>query len=356
MSTHSSTHSSPPAGPHSQPLRIGIAGLGRLGRRHAENLAFHTPHCVLTAACSPIAAERAFARLELGVNTTYEDFDAFLLDPGLDAVVLVTPTPLHAAQAIAALQAGKHVFIEKPLALDVADCLRVEAAALARPELVAMVGFVRRFDPSHARAFDSVHQGDIGRPFLVRSQTCDRLDPDGGFVKFAPTSGGIFMDCSVHDIDLARWLLGNPKATRAFASGAIAVHDELAPMGDVDNGLAIVEFEGGARAVFYASRTFAHGHEQHTEVIGTQGKLLIGQGAARDHVVRSDALGVRHEATADFFERFAEAFEHELSAFVTACRNGGPSPLSLQDATEATRIGQAITASLHTGQPVDIHE
>ncbi len=338
----------------SAPLRVGIAGLGRLGRRHAENLAFHTPDCILTAACSPVETERAYAEATLGVRKTYSDFHAFLHDPELDAIVLVTPTSLHADQAIAALQAGKHVFIEKPLALDVADCLRVEVAASARPDLIAMVGFVRRFDSSHAHAFDSVRHGDIGRPFLVRSQTCDRLDPDGGFLAFAPTSGGIFMDCSVHDVDLARWMLGNPKATRAFASGTIAVHEDLAAMGDVDNGLAIVEFEGGARAVFYASRTFAHGHEQHTEIIGTQGKLLIGQGAPRDHVVRSDVHGVRHQATADFFERFSDAFRHELTAFVNACRTGGASPLSLQDATEATRIARAITASLHHGQPQEI--
>ncbi len=335
-------------------LRVGIAGLGRLGRRHAENLALHTPDCVLTAACSPVQAERAFAGAKLGVQKTYSDFNAFLRDPHVDAIVLVTPTSMHADQAIAALQAGKHVFIEKPLALDVADCLRVEAAASARPDLIAMVGFVRRFDPSHARAFDSVQQGDIGRPFLVRSQTCDRLDPDGAFLAFAPTSGGIFMDCSVHDIDLARWMLGNPKATRAFASGTIAVHEGLAAMGDVDNGMAIVEFEGGARAVFYASRTFLHGHEQHTEIIGTQGKLLIGQGAPRDHIVRSDGQGVRHQATGDFFERFSDAFRHELAAFVDACRRGAISPLSLQDATEATRIARAVTASLHHGQPQDI--
>lgn len=339
----------------SAPLRVGIVGLGRLGRRHAENLAFRTPSCILTAVCSPIDSEREFAATHLGIRKRYDDFDAFLRDPELDAVVLVTPTSLHADQAIATLEAGKHLFVEKPLALDVADCIRVEAAALKRPDLVAMVGFVRRFDPSHARAYDSVRQGDIGRAFLVRSQTCDRLDSEGRFLAFAPTSGGIFMDCSVHDIDLARWMLGGPRATRAFATGTIAVHDELAAMGDVDNGLAIVEFEGGARAVFYASRTFAHGHEQHTEIIGTQGKLQIGLGAPRDHIVRSDAHGVRHEATADFFERFSDAFQHELSAFVNACRQGHASPLSLHDATEATRIGRAITASLHSGQPQDIH-
>lgn len=244
-------------------LRVGIAGLGRLGRRHAEALAFSTRHVDLVAACSPVEAERDFAGREMGVATDrlYRDFDAFIANPDMDAVVLVTPTTLHADQAIAALRAGKHVFIEKPLALNVPDCERVLAVAAERPDLVAMVGFVRRFDPSYRNAARAVEAGEIGRPFLVRSQTCDKNDPDGFFVRFAPTSGGIFMDCSVHDIDVARWLLGRPKALRAFATGTIALHPGLAECGDVDNGLAIVEFEGGAKAVFYASRTLAHGHE-----------------------------------------------------------------------------------------------
>jgi myo-inositol 2-dehydrogenase/D-chiro-inositol 1-dehydrogenase len=157
------------------------------------------------------------------------------------------------------------------------------------------------------------------------------------------------MDCSVHDIDLARWMLGNPRATRAFASGTIALHPRLADCGDVDNGLAIVEFEGGARAVFYASRTMAHGHETTTEVIGSAGMLSVGVGAQRDRVVTRDALGVRHRPVADFFERFGEAFQREMEAFVVACR-GAPVPLSLHDATEATRIGAALVRSLKSGQ------
>ena len=110
--------------------------------------------------------------------------------------------------------------------------------------------------------------------------------------------------------------------------------------------MAVVEFEGGARAVFYASRTFAHGHETSTEIIGTQGKLLVGHGAARDRVITSDAHGVRHLALADFFERFEAAFAAEMQAFVDACLGNQPVPLSLSDATEATRIGLAITKSL----------
>jgi len=332
-----------------RPLRLGIAGLGRLGKRHAEQLARRTRGAQLVSACSPVADERDWARRELGVATLHEDFDSFVRDPALDAVVIVTPTTLHAEQTIAALEAGKHVFVEKPLSLDLADCERVEAVARTRPELVAMTGFVRRFDPSYRQAKADIDAGAIGRPFLVRSQTCDLNDPEGFFVRFAPTSGGIFMDCSVHDIDLARWMLGAPRATRVFASGTIALHPGLAECGDVDNGLAIVEFEGGARAVFYASRTMPHGHETTTEVIGTTGTLNVGVGAARDRIVTRDMHGVRHRPLVDFFERFGEAFQHEMDAFVAACA-GGAVPLTLSDATEATRIGQALARSLRSGQ------
>lgn len=330
-------------------LKVGIAGLGRLGKRHAEQLARRTRGAQLVSACSPVADERSWAQRELGVATLHEDFDHFVRDPALDAVVLVTPTTLHAQQTTAALEAGKHVFVEKPLSLDLADCERVEAVARKSPQLVAMTGFVRRFDASYQQAKADIDAGAIGRPFLVRSQTCDLNDPDGFFVRFAPSSGGIFMDCSVHDIDLARWMLGNPRATRAFASGTIALHPGLAACGDVDNGLAIVEFDGGARAVFFASRTMAHGHETTTEVMGTAGMLSVGVGAARDRVVTRDVRGVSHRPVADFFERFGEAFQREMDAFVAAC-TGGPVPLTLSDATEATRIGLAVTRSLKSGQ------
>ncbi|MFM2057182.1 MAG: hypothetical protein RLY71_1567 [Pseudomonadota bacterium] len=332
-------------------LRVGIAGLGRLGRRHAEALAFSIRHVELVAACSPVEAERELARTELGVERLYADFDAFIADPQIDAVVLVTPTSLHADQTIAALRAGKHVFVEKPLALNVEDCERVLAVAAEHPQQIAMVGFVRRFDPSYRTAQNAIEAGEIGRPFLVRSQTCDQNDPEGFFVRFAPTSGGIFMDCSVHDIDLARWMLGRPKAQRAFASGTIALHPGLADCGDVDNGLAIVEFEGGARAVFYASRTMPHGHETTTEVIGTTGTLQVGVGAARDRVERRSAVGVHHAVLPDFFERFREAFALEMAEFVAACCGEKALTLTLSDALEATRIGLAITRSLRSGLP-----
>ncbi len=335
-------------------LRVGIAGLGRLGRRHATMLARQIAGAELVAACSPVVDELAWARDTLGVAHMFGDYAQMLAHPGLDAVFLVTPTTLHADQIIAALKAGKHVFSEKPLALDLADCLRVEHEAARHPKLKVMIGFVRRFDPHYRDAQAKIGAGAIGRPFLVRSQCADQNDPDGFFVRFAPTSGGILLDMSVHDIDGARWLLGAAKAARVYATGTIAIHEGLRACNDVDNAVAIIEFEGGSVATLYASRTFAHGHESMTEIVGTAGRLTVGANPRLNRVEISDAHGVRNECTPTFYERFEEAFLRELTEFVDLVREDRTPPLTLADATEATRIGIALTESLRSRRPVDL--
>lgn len=331
---------------------IGIVGLGRLGRRHAENLARYVPGAHLVAACSPLEAERDWARTSLQVKAIHAEYADLLADPLVEAVWLVTPTSLHAAQIIAALQAGKHVFCEKPLSLELDECRQVTEVAARYPHLKVMIGLVRRFDASYQAAHRRIQDGEIGRPFMVRSQTCDKNDPDGFFVQFAPTSGGIFLDCSVHDIDLARWMLGNPVAKRVYASGTIALHPGLAASRDVDNGVAICEFEGGQLAVFYASRTMAHGHDTSTEVMGTAGSLAIGRNPRLDRVEIADANGIRNACTPSFYERFEAAFQREAAAFVQAVLMDTVLELKLSDALEATRIGIALRTSLHSGQPV----
>ncbi|MFM0594368.1 Gfo/Idh/MocA family oxidoreductase [Paraburkholderia dilworthii] len=333
-------------------LRLGVVGLGRLGKRHAESLAYRVPGASLVAACSPVEEERAWAREALPEPRLYSDYAELLADRDVDAVWLVTPSSLHAQQIIDALQAGKHVFCEKPLSLDLAECERVLAEAARYPHLQATIGFMRRFDPSYRDAFDKIEAGAIGRPFLVRSQTTDQNDTDGFFVRFAATSGGIFLDCTVHDIDVARWLLGKPRATRVFAAGAVALHEGLREFGDVDNGVAICEFEGGKLAVFYASRTQAHGNDSHSEVIGTAGALAIGRNPSVNRVEIYDRSGIRNECTPTFFDRFEEAFLVEAREFVAAVRGGSGCGATLADAVEATRIGGALRESLLSGQAV----
>jgi myo-inositol 2-dehydrogenase / D-chiro-inositol 1-dehydrogenase len=335
-------------------LRVGIVGLGRLGRRHAENLAQRVPRAELVAACSPVAEELTWARETLGVARVSSNYESLLADAGVDAVFLVTPTSLHAAQIMQALQAGKHVFCEKPLSLDLVDCQRVAAQAARHPQLKVMIGYGRRFDPSYRDAYDKIQAGSIGAPFLVRSQNLDMNDPSGFFVRFAPTSGGIFLDCTVHDIDLARWLLGDPQPVRVFATGVVAIHEGLREFGDVDNGVATCEFDDGKMACFYASRTMAHGHETLTEIFGTAGRLTVGQNPRLNRVDIADAHGVRNECTPTFYERFETAFLHETNHFVQAVLDDHPPALTLHDATEATRIALALRESLQSRRVVNL--
>lgn len=335
-------------------VRVGIVGLGRLGRRHAENLAWRVPGARLAAACSPVQEERDWAKAHFPETAIHTDYELMLADVSIDAVWLVTPTSLHATQIIAALRAGKHVFCEKPLSLDLAECDAVIEAHARHAHLHVMIGFVRRFDASYRDAFESIARGAIGRPFMVRSQTCDKNDPDGFFVRFAPTSGGLFLDCSVHDIDLARWLLGNPRATRVFASGTIAIHEGLRECGDIDNGVGVVECDDGRLAVLYASRTMAHGHDTQTEVIGTAGALSVGRNPRLNRVEIADEHGMRNACTPTFFERFEDAFLREAQAFVALVADGTPTGLTLDDAREATRIGIALREAYASGRPVDL--
>ncbi len=177
-----------------EPVRIGIVGLGRLGRRHAENLAFRVAGAQLVAAASPVAEERGWAEKALNGVATYAGLPELLDHPGLDAVWLVTPTSLHADHAIASIRAGKHVFCEKPLAPDPADCERAIAVAADHPGQVVMIGFMRRFDPAYTEAKRLIDAGVLGEVFAIRCVSEDPVDPSGFFVRFAPTSGGIFLD------------------------------------------------------------------------------------------------------------------------------------------------------------------
>jgi myo-inositol 2-dehydrogenase/D-chiro-inositol 1-dehydrogenase len=269
-------------------------------------------------------------------------------------VCLVSPTSEHANQIIASLAAGKHVFSEKPTSLKLEDCLRVEAAASKHPAQQVLIGYVRRFDASYRDAYGKVQAGVIGTPFLVRSHTLDKHDPSGYFVRYAPKSGGIFLDMSVHDIDAARWFLGAPKPLRVFATGTVAVHEGLKEVGDLDNGMALIEFDGGRIACIQASRTMAHGHESMSEIVGTAGRIAIGANPRLTRVEIADAHGVRNEATPTYYERFEDAFVAEQAAFVEAIRGGPPLPLTLHDATEATRIGIAIQESIRTRRAVEL--
>lgn len=324
-------------------VRIGLVGLGRLGKKHAANL-LATPHCELAAVCSIVPEELAYAKTQLGVKTCYDNYNDLLADSGIDAVFLVTSTSVHAEQIVQGLQAGKHVFCEKPLALSLEACEDVVTEAKKYPNQIATIGFVRRFDPSYAYAHEQIQKGVIGEPILFRSQTVDLTDFAEFQVPFTATSGGFAHDMLVHDLDLARWYLGGEMQT-AYVAGGCYKYKGFEQYQDIDNATALCQYDNGRCATFFASRTATHGHDTRSEIIGTEGQLRIGQTPAANSVSIYDRHGARQECVQDFFARFEEAFRLEVFDFVGSIREGRAPRCGLQDAMQATRGAIALTES-----------
>jgi myo-inositol 2-dehydrogenase/D-chiro-inositol 1-dehydrogenase len=321
-------------------LQVAVSGLGRMGARHAKHFLEKTPRAELVAACDPDPNARAWAQANLAPYGTkiYEDFDEMLKHPGLEAVCVAGITTEHAPQAIRAIEANKHVLCEKPLSVDIATCEAVVEAANRKPHLKVLCGFSRRFDASYRAAFERSDNGGIGRPTILRSQTCDKYRDDQYFVTYAEHSGGVFVDATIHDIDLALWFFGADSIVKSVSA------------------VGIVEFWGGRIAYFYASRMMAAGQHDVTEVIGTHGKLTINQNAANDLVEHHEPNGIRREIAQTYYERFGPAFVTESNEFTECVLDDKKLPFKLSGAVAAVKIGAALQEALRTGVKLEFNE
>lgn len=220
-----------------------------------------------------------------------------------------------------------------------------------------MCGFSRRFDESYRDAADKITQGFIGRPSIIRSQTCDKFDPSGFYVEYAAWSGGVFVDMAVHDIDLTLWFFGDDSVPKSIsAHGITAVQPELKKYNDYDNAVGIVEFHNGKIAYYYCSRMMAHGQEDTTEIIGTEGKLTVNGNPQKNLVNLYSNAGITREVPPNFMGRFGPAFVREANEFTAACLDNTPLPMKLSNAVKAVEIGAYIQESLVTGKQIHFDE
>ncbi|RDW58357.1 hypothetical protein BP5796_12287 [Coleophoma crateriformis] len=340
-------------------LNVGCAGLGRMGKRHAMNFLDRVTYADLVAVSSPDDIELEWARQNLGPFgvSVYKSYDDMLKHEGLEAVVIASATTVHAEQAIKAIDADKHVMCEKPLSTSVEVSQKVVDAASRKKHLKVMCGFSRRFDESYQDAWLKVNSGKIGNPSIFRSQTCDVLDPSGFFVAYAEFSGGIFVDCSIHDIDLALWFLGQDSVVKSVvASGITAVEPGLLKHNDRDNAVGVVEFYGGKIAYLFCSRMMAAGQDDSTEIIGTGGKLTVNAQPMSNLVNIYEAGGIRREIPQNYYERFKEAFVQEANEFTTACLQNLELPMKLEGAVQAVKIGCALQESMVSGRKIYFDE
>jgi myo-inositol 2-dehydrogenase/D-chiro-inositol 1-dehydrogenase len=225
-----------------------------------------------------------------------------------------------------------------------------------------MCGFSRRFDTSYLSAHALTTSGSIGRPTILRSQTCDKYDPSGFFVEYAQFSGGIFVDCNIHDIDLALWFFsadhdkaGNkelPRVKSVMAVGVTALEPDLAKHGDVDNGVGVVEFFDGQIAYFYSSRMNPPGQHDMTEIIGTKGKLAVNSNPTTGLLESHLSSGIHRDIPQNYYERFEHAFVEEAKQFTDAVLDDKAVPVDMESSVEAVRIGVALQESLRSGRKI----
>ena len=334
-------------------LRIGIAGLGRLGKIHAYNVACRVPNTELVAACAKTNESLAYAKDELGITNLYNSFDELLTCKEMDAVLICTPSENHCEEIAKAMDAGFHVFTEKPLGVSVDDCKIAEAAVEKHKDKKFMIGFMRHFDKAFAYAKEKIKAGAIGTPYLIKSTSMDAESTIEGTIKYSEHSAGIFLDLGIHDIELMHWIFES-EATEVYANGATFKYKKLKENGDEESAIATYKFKNGAMGILHVSRAGAHGNHVETEIVGTDGSIRIGgiPGIADAKLYRTG--GVLAECVEEFTERWEDAYIKELEIFADAVLNNKPMPTSVYDGTYATKVGFATTESLRKSSIVKI--
>jgi myo-inositol 2-dehydrogenase/D-chiro-inositol 1-dehydrogenase len=329
---------------------LGLIGAGRIGRLHAENLTRHVPGARLKGVSDLVGEAATRCARDFGIPKVYETPEALLSDPEIEAVLICTSTHTHAQLVCQAAAAGKHIFCEKPLALDLAH-IGEALAAVEEAGVLLQVGFHRRFDPNFRRLKELLDKGEIGTPWLLKITSYDPEPPPPAYVR---VSGGIFLDMTIHDFDMARFLLG--EVDEVLAVGAVLVDPEIGAAGDVDTAVVTLKFATGALGVITNSRRAVYGHDQRIEVLGERGGLWA-ENPLPDTATVADKQGYRTSPLHHFFvERYREAYIAELRAFVDAVRQGTGSPVSGLDGKIPVVMGYAAKRSLAERRPVALSE
>jgi scyllo-inositol 2-dehydrogenase (NAD+) len=328
-------------------LRVGLIGVGRMGRVYARDLAARVPGATLAAVADVNAAAAEEVAAEWGVPRWYPEPEALLDDPGVDAVVIVSNTHTHRPLSIASLQHGKPTFCEKPPALTLAETAAIEKE-VARTGVFFQLGFMRRFDAGYAAARRQVREGVVGVPVVFKSSS---RDPKRTSLEYADpkSSGGMIIDMGIHDFDLARWFMGEVETVHAV--GGTLAYPELKTVGDIDNAIVSLVFADGKLGVVDLSRNGVYGYDISTELLGTQGTLRIGYLRETPLFVMT-ANHVAHDTVPYFMERFAGAYTAQLVDFVDNVRLGRPAPVTIRDGMMAMKIAVAATRAYASGQPV----
>jgi myo-inositol 2-dehydrogenase/D-chiro-inositol 1-dehydrogenase len=328
-------------------LGVGVIGVGRIGRLHAELLARQVEGAALAAICDSDGGRARAVGAKLGAPVV-DSVEALLASPAVDAVAICSSTATHADLIVAAARAGRAIFCEKPLSLDLAELDRA-LAATAEAGVAFQIGFNRRYDPAHRSVRDAVASGTVGEPHLVRISSRDPAPPPVDYVR---DSGGLFLDMMIHDFDMARYVTGS-EVVEVYARGERRIYEED---GDVDTAVVVLTHENGCLTSIDNSRRAAYGYDQRVEVFGSRGMAASENPPAHTGVIRT-AEGTRTPPLQTFFlDRYVPSYVREWEEFADAVRAGRTPPATSGDARAPLVIGLAAWRSLREARAVRIEE
>ncbi len=330
---------------------VGILGAGRIGKLHATNIS-RMPNVELKRIVDPFADEamNTWAK-SVGIAEVSKNPDDIFSDPEINAVIICSSTDTHADFIIAAAQAGKHVFCEKPIDLNI-EKIKTALAEVEKAGVKLQVGFVRRFDHNHARVQELVATGKVGTPHIIKVTSRDPERPPLAYVK---VSGGIFMDMMIHDFDMARFLAGSD-VEEVYAVGKVLVDESFAECNDVDTAIVTLKFANGAIGVIDNSRETLYGYDQRTEVFGNKG-CAIAANDTPSTTILINPDGISGDRPVWFFlERYNDAFIKEVAGFFDCIRNDSEPVVTGFDGLRAVQIAMAAQRSLESGKAVQISE
>ncbi|WEY87371.1 inositol 2-dehydrogenase [Bacillus subtilis] len=326
----------------------GIIGAGRIGKLHVQNIS-RIPHMKIKAV-SDIQASRIKSWADSHqIEYITSDYRDLLHDPDIDAIFICSPTAVHAQMIKEAAEAKKHIFCEKPVSFSL-DETSEALAAVRKHGVTLQVGFNRRFDPHFKKIKTIVENGEIGTPHLLKITSRDPEPPNIDYVR---TSGGLFMDMSIHDFDMARYIMGS-EVTEVYAKGAALVNPSFAELGDIDTAVITLTFENGAMAVIDNSRQAVYGYDQRVEVFGTKGSAAADNSRPTTVEVSTADFVMKDKPHFFFLERYKDSYEEEILRFAEAIGTNQETPCTGNDGLQAGRIARAAQQSLAFGMPVSI--
>ncbi len=334
-------------------LNIGIIGAGRIGKVHLESISYHVKNATVTAMADPFMNEETEKLIRsYGVSNVTKDYKDILNDKDIDAVLVCSSTDTHAAISIEAINAGKHVFCEKPVDHSIEKIQAVADALKEHPDIKFQVGFNRRFDHNFAAIRKAYDDGKIGEAHILKITSRDPEPPNPAYIK---VSGGIFLDMTIHDFDMACFLTDSD-VEELYVNSAVLVDPAIGEQGDVDTAIITMKMANGALAVIDNSRKAAYGYDQRAELFGSKGMVATSNDTVSSAVI-SNADGVTGEKPLFFFlERYMGSFSEEMRQFTEAVINDTEVPVGIHAGLQSVKIGLAARKSVEEHRPVKISE